>query len=41
MVLWSGLRWLKTSLQDEAQHRIAGYHEALQLGWKVVLGKPV
>jgi GT2 family glycosyltransferase len=41
IVLWTGLKCLKTNRQDEAQQRIAGYCEAFVLGWQAVWGKPV
>jgi GT2 family glycosyltransferase len=40
IVLWTGLKRFFTNRRDEAQQRIAGYREALILGWHAVLGRP-
>jgi N-acetylglucosaminyl-diphospho-decaprenol L-rhamnosyltransferase len=40
IILWSFIRSLKADRRNEAQQRIAGYYDAIGLGWQAILRKP-
>lgn len=39
IVLWTGIKYLFTSRREEARQRIAGYRDAIALGWQAVRSK--
>jgi GT2 family glycosyltransferase len=41
IILWTVIKWLKTSRRDEARQRIAGYCKATVLGWQAVWDRPI